>query len=312
MPKKIDGGKVLLLDVALEIKSPETDTKVQISSPEQLEQFLEQEERMIQDMVKKIVDSGANVVICQKGIDDLAQHFLAEAGILAVRRVKKSDIDKLSKATGAKIASRIKEINKSYLGFAETVREAKISGEEMVFIEGCKDPKAVTIFIRGGTQHVVDEAERAVIDALGSVTSAIKSGKYVAGGGSCEIEVAMKLRDYAKEIGGREQLAIDGFSNALEIIPRTLAESAGMNPLDILVTLKNKHKKGEKACGVDVINGAVADMEKKNVIEPTTIKIQAINSASEVSQMILRIDDIIAGSGKSSSQNMPPGMGDMD
>jgi len=313
MPKKIAGAKVLLLDVALEIKSPETDTKVQISSPEQLEQFLEQEERMIQDMVKRIVDTGANVVICQKGIDDLAQHFLAEAGILAVRRVKKSDMDKLSKATGAKIASRLKEINKNYLGHSEIVQEKKISGEEMVFIEGCKDPKAVTIFIRGGTQHVVDEAERAVVDALGSVTSAIKSGRYVAGGGSCEIDVAMKLRDYAKEIGGREQLAIDGFASALEIIPRTLAESAGLNPLDILVALKNKHKKGEKACGVDVINGDIADMEKKNVIEPTTIKIQAINSASEVSQMILRIDDIIAGSGKSNNMhNMPPGMGDTD
>lgn len=312
MPKKITNAKILLLDVALEIKSPETDTKIQISSPEQLEQFLEQEEKMIMDMVNKIKDAGANVVICQKGIDDLAQHFLAEAGILAARRVKKSDIDKLSKATGAKVVSRIKEVNKNCLGHAEIVQEKKISGEEMIFIEGCKDPKAVTIFIRGGTQHVVEEAERAVMDALGSVTSAIKSGKYVAGGGSCEIEVAMRLRDYAKEIGGREQLAIEGFANALEIIPRTLAESAGLNPLDTLVTLKNKHKKGGKAYGVDVMSGAVVDMEKIHVIEPTTIKIQAINSASEVSQMILRIDDIIAGRSKSSSPNMSPGMGDMD
>ncbi len=313
MPKKISNAKILLLDVALEIKSPETDTKVQISSPEQLEQFLEQEERMISDMIEKIKASGANVVICQKGIDDLAQHFLSEAGIMAIRRVKKSDIDKLSKATGAKIASRIKEINKTYLGNADIVQEKKISGEEMVFIEGCKDAKAVTIFVRGGTDHVVDEAERAIVDALGAVTSSLKSGKYVAGGGSCEMEVAIRLREYAKEIGGREQLAIDAFASALEIIPRTLAESAGMNPLDILVALKNRHKKGEVACGVDVLNSTIADMEKLNVIEPTNIKIQAINLGSEVSQMILRIDDIIAGSGRSKGpRGMPPGMGDMD
>ena len=314
MPKKINLAKILLLDVALEIKSPETDTKVQISSPDQLEQFLEQEERMISDMTEKIKASGANVVICQKGIDDLAQHFLAEAGIIAIRRVKKSDIDKLSKATGAKVASRIKEINKTYLGNADIVQEKKISGEEMVFIEGCKDAKAVTIFVRGGTDHVVDEAERAIADALGAVTSALKSGKYVAGGGSCEMEVAIRLRDYAKEIGGREQLAIDAFASALEIIPRTLAESAGMNPLDMLVALKNRHKKGEIASGVDVLNSTIADMEKLNVIEPTNIKVQAINLGSEVSQMILRIDDIIAGSGRSKGgmHNMPPGMGDAD
>lgn len=314
MPKKINLAKILLLDVALEIKSPETDTKVQISSPDQLEQFLEQEERMISDMTEKIKASGANVVICQKGIDDLAQHFLTEAGIIAIRRVKKSDIDKLSKATGAKVASRIKEINKTYLGNADIVQEKKISGEEMVFIEGCKDAKAVTIFVRGGTDHVVDEAERAIADALGAVTSALKSGKYVAGGGSCEMEVAIRLRDYAKEIGGREQLAIDAFASALEIIPRTLAESAGMNPLDMLVALKNRHKKGEIASGVDVLNSTIADMEKLNVIEPTNIKVQAINLGSEVSQMILRIDDIIAGSGRSKGgmHNMPPGMGGAD
>jgi len=314
MPKKINLAKILLLDVALEIKSPETDTKVQISSPDQLEQFLEQEERMISDMTEKIKASGANVVICQKGIDDLAQHFLTEAGIIAIRRVKKSDIDKLSKATGAKVASRIKEINKTYLGNADIVQEKKISGEEMVFIEGCKDAKAVTIFVRGGTDHVVDEAERAIADALGAVTSALKSGKYVAGGGSCEMEVAIRLRDYAKEIGGREQLAIDAFASALEIIPRTLSESAGMNPLDMLVALKNRHKKGEIASGVDVLNSTIADMEKLNVIEPTNIKVQAINLGSEVSQMILRIDDIIAGSGRSKGgmHNMPPGMGAAD
>ena len=314
MPKKINLAKILLLDVALEIKSPETDTKVQISSPDQLEQFLEQEERMISDMTEKIKASGANVVICQKGIDDLAQHFLAEAGIIAIRRVKKSDIDKLSKATGAKVASRIKEINKTYLGNADIVQEKKISGEEMVFIEGCKDAKAVTIFVRGGTDHVVDEAERAIADALGAVTSALKSGKYVAGGGSCEMEVAIRLRDYAKEIGGREQLAIDAFASALEIIPRTLSESAGMNPLDMLVALKNRHKKGEIASGVDVLNSTIADMEKLNVIEPTNIKVQAINLGSEVSQMILRIDYIIAGSGRSKGgmHNMPPGMGGAD
>ena len=307
MPKQIKNAKIALLDVPLEVKGPETDAKIQITDPDQLQGFLDQEEKMIKNMTDLIKQSGATVVVCQKGIDDLAQHFLAKEDIIAIRRVKKSDLEKLSKATGARIVSRLKDLNEKDLGFAADVYEKNISGEDMFFITKCKNPKAVTILVRGGTQQVVDEAERAVIDAIGSVTSAIKAGKVVVGGGACEMSVSMKLRNYAKEIGGREQLAIEGFANALEVIPKTLAETAGMNPLDIIVALKNKHKKGSSNFGVNVLEGKIDDMAKNKVIEPTNIKTQAINSASEVTQMILRIDDVIAGTSNNKSGNMPPG-----
>jgi chaperonin GroEL (HSP60 family) len=269
---------------------------------------------MIKEMVDSLTKVGAKVVICQKGIDDLAQHFLAQAGILAVRRVKKSDLEKLAKATGAHIVSRIKSISEKDLGFAEKVYEKSVGGEAMVFITGCKNPKAVSILVRGGTEQIVDEAERAVVDAVGSVASAIKSGKVVYGGGAAETEVAMYLRDYAKEMGGREQLAIEAFANALEVIPKTLAETAGLNPLDIIVALRNKHKEKNTFYGVNVLEGKIDDMKKVNVIEPVSIKIQAMNSASEVTQMILRIDDVIAGTSKGNANGpggapgmMPPG-----
>jgi len=314
MPRHVKRARIALLDTALEIKGPETDTKIQISDPLQFQSFLDQEEKMIKGMVNAIKKSGANVVICQKGIDDLAQHFLAKEDILAVRRVKKSDIEKLSKATGATIVTRVNDLTAKDLGDASEVYEKKISGEEMLFITGCKNPKAVTIFIRGGAQHVIEEAERAVVDAIGSVSSAIKAGRVVVGAGACEMALAMRLRNYAKEIGGREQLAIEGFANALESIPKTLAETSGMNQLDILVALRNKHKQGHNEYGVNVFEGKIDDMEKQKVIEPVTIKIQAINSASEVTQMILRIDDVIAGTsrGKAGGPGGMPGMGDMD
>lgn len=314
MPRSIKNGKIALLDAALEIKGPETDTKIQISDPEQFQSFLDQEEKMIKAMINSIKKSGASVVICQKGIDDLAQHFLSKEGIIAVRRVKKSDIEKLAKATGANIVTRVADLSTKDLGDAAEVYEKKIANESMLFITGCKNPKAVTIFVRGGTQQIIDEAERAVADAIGSVSSAIKAGKIVTGAGACEMSIAMKLRNYAKEIGGREQLAIESFANALESIPKTLAETAGINPLDVLVALRNKHKQGHSEFGVNVFEGKIDDMYKQKVIEPVTIKSQAISSASEVAQMVLRIDDVIAGASK--SKPMGPGgmggMGDMD
>jgi len=311
MPKKVENAKIALIDAAMEIKSPETDTKIQISDPDQLQAFLDQEESILKKMVETVKNSGANVVICQKGIDDIAQHYLAKEGIMAVRRVKKSDMDALAKATGAKVASRVKDLTSSDLGKAQTVQEKKISGDSMVFVEGCKNPKSVSILVRGGTEHVVDEAGRAVKDAIGSVSSAINDGKVVAGGGSCEAEVALRLREYAKTIGGREQLAIEAFAEALEIIPRTLAETAGMDPIDTLVALRSKHSTKEgRYIGVNVFSAKLDDMKKGKVLEPLKVKTQAITSGSEAADMLLRIDDIIAGSGKSrAGGGMPPGMG---
>jgi len=312
MPKKVENAKIALIDAAMEIKSPETDTKIQISDPDQLQAFLDQEESILKKMVETVKNSGANVVICQKGIDDIAQHYLAKEGIMAVRRVKKSDMDALAKATGAKVASRVKDLTSPDLGKAQTVQEKKISGDSMVFVEGCKNPKSVSILVRGGTEHVVDEAGRAVKDAIGSVSSAINDGKVVAGGGSCEAEVALRLREYAKTIGGREQLAIEAFAEALESIPKTLAENAGMDVIDTLVTLRNKHKQADgKFYGVDVINGKVAELKSTGIFEPEKVKKQAISSATETARLILRIDDIISSRGKSGGGMPPGGMGGM-
>ncbi len=312
MPRKVEAAKIALVDSALEIKSTETDAKIQISDPEQLQAFLDQEEAMLRKMVEAIKNSGANVVISQKGIDDLAQHFLAKEGILAVRRAKKSDMDALSRATGAKVVTRLNDLSRDDLGNAATVQEKKVAGDEMVFVEGCKNPKAVSLLVRGGSEHVVDEAERAVQDAIGSVSTAIRDGKIVSGGGSCEIEVALKLREFAKTVGGREQLAIDAFAETLEVIPRTLAETAGMDPIDTLVALRSKHQgKDGKYIGVDVFSAKLENMKNKKVIEPLSVKTQAITSAAEVSEMLLRIDDIIAGGSKSGPPMPPGGMGGM-
>ena len=312
MPKQIRNAKVALLDVALEIKNTETDAKIQISDPAQLQAFIDQEERIIRDMVDRILKSGANVVIAQKGIDDLAQHFLGKNGIYAVRRVKKSDVEKLARATGAKIVSSLKDLSKEDLGYAGLVEEIKIGDEEMTFVRECKNPKAVTLLIRGGTKHVVDEVERAVKDALGDIVAALKVGKVVAGGGATEVEVSRELRKFANKMSGREQLAILAFADAFEIIPRTLDENAGLDPIDKLTELKAEHDKGMKWAGLDVFKGKVVDSWKEGVIEPLKIKTQATKSASEVAELILRIDDVIAASNLSKEgSGMPSGMGGM-
>ncbi|MEM3422308.1 MAG: thermosome subunit beta [Candidatus Bilamarchaeaceae archaeon] len=301
MPKLVKNAKIALIDAALEIEKTETDAKIEITSPEQMEAFLKQEEKMLKDMVEKIKASGANVVFCQKGIDDLAQHYLAKEKIMAVRRVKKSDMEKLARATGAKIASSIEDLNADDLGEAGLIEEKKIGGEAMVFVQNCKDPKSVSIFVRGGTDHVVSEVERALKDSLGAVSSAIEYGKYTFGGGSAEMALSAALQEYAVKIGGREQLAIQAFAEALESIPKALAENAGMDAIDTIVVLRNKHKEGKTTYGIDVIGGKVDDVEKLGILEPTKVKKQAISSATETARLILRIDDIISSKGKSSS-----------
>lgn len=312
MPKSVQSAKIALIDAAMEIKSPETDTKIQISDPEQLQAFLDNEEATLRRMVESVKKAGATVVICQKGIDDIAQHYLAKEGILAVRRVKKSDMDALAKATGAKVVSRVNDLTANDLGKAALVNEKKIAGDDMVFVEGCKNPKSVSLLVRGGSEHVVDEAERAVKDAIGAVAAAIREGKIVYGGGSSEAEAAAKLRDFAKTVGGREQLAVEAFAEALEIIPRTLAETAGMDPIDTIVALRSKHANKEgRWIGVNVYTAKLDDMKKNKVTEPLRVKTQAVTSASEVAEMLLRIDDIIAGSGKSKMPAMPGGHGGM-
>ncbi len=294
MPKKVENAKIALVDSALEIEKTEVDAKIEITSPEQMQAFLAEEERMLKSMADAIKGSGANVVFCQKGIDDLAQHYLAKAGILAARRVKESDMKKLAKATGAKIISNIQEIGKDDLGYAGLVEERTIGEDEMTFVEKCKNPKAVSIMLRGGTEHVVDELERAMHDALCVVGVAVEDGTFVVGGGAAEMELASKLRKYAPTVGGREQLAIEAFVDAMEVVPRTLAESAGVDPIDALVELRAEHEKGNKYAGLNVHTGKVTDMQKIGIIEPARIKTQAIGSAAEAAIMILRIDDVVA------------------
>ncbi|RLI88742.1 MAG: thermosome subunit [Candidatus Altiarchaeales archaeon] len=318
MPKKVENAKIALLDVAIEIKETETDAKIQITDPNQLQAFINQEENLLKEMVETIAKTGANAVFCQKGIDDLAQHFLSKKGIFAVRRVKKSDMEKLSKATGGTIVTNIKDLSSKDLGYAKTIEEKKISGDEMTFVSGCKNPKSVSLLIRGGTEHVVEEVERAVKDALGGIAAAVEVGLIVPGGGAPEIELARRLREYADTVGGREQLAIGAFADAVELIPRTLAESAGLDAIDTLVELRAKHEKGETNTGVLVLDGKIGDMWKKGVIEPLKIKTQAVKSASEATEMILRIDDVISSTKKSGGTpsemseggmgGMPPGM----
>ncbi len=315
MPKSLEKAKIALVDAALEVKTLERDAKISIDSPEKMQAFLDEEERALRDMVERVVASGANVLLCQKGIDDVAQHFLAKKGILAARRVKKSDMEKLEKATGAKIVSNLKDLTKDDLGHAGIVREKKISGDQMIFVEKCKDPKSVTILIRGGTEHVVSEVERALEDAVKGVASAIELGKVVAGGGSPEIEISKELRKYADSFSGREQLAILAFAESMEVIPRSLAENAGLDAIDSLTALRAEHDKKNQDFGLDVFTGKPRDMFKAGVIEPLKIKLQAIKSASEAAELILRIDDMIS-SGSPKMPPMPPGgpggMGGMD
>jgi thermosome len=307
MPKRKEKAKIALLNLALEVKETETDAKINITDPEQLRSFLDEERHMLQEMVDQIKKSGANVVLCQKGIDDIAQHYLAKAGILAARRVKESDMEKLARATRGKVVTNIKDLTSDDMGAAAIVEERKIAGEEMIFVEGCKDPKAVSLLVRGGTEHVVDEVERAVHDGISVISAAIEDGKIVAGGGAPEIEVAKGLREYADTVGGREALAVNAFADAMDIVPRTLAENAGLDPIDILVQLRSAHeKKDGKNIGIDVISGKTLNTLECGIVEPLRVKTQAIKSASEVTEMILRIDDVIAA-GKLEREERGPG-----
>jgi thermosome len=308
MPKRIEKAKIALLDVALEIEKTEFDAKINIESPEQMDAFLKQEETMLKEMVEKIAKSGANVLICQKGIDDLAQHYLARKGILATRRAKKSDIEKLAKATGGKIVTNLNDLSKDDLGYAEVVEERKIGDDKMTFIEGCKNPRSVAILIRGGTERIVDEAERSIHDALCVAKDVVEEPKVVAGGGAPELEMAKELKAYAETLPGREQLAVMSFAEALESIPITLAENAGLDPIDIISELRARHEKGEVWAGIEVHDGKVKDMKKVGVFEPLVVKKQIIKSAGEAATMILKIDDIIAA-GKTRAPPMPPGGG---
>jgi thermosome len=317
MPKKVTNAAIALLNAALEIEKTEVDAKIQITSPDQLQAFLDQEETMLKDMVDKIAASGANVLFVQKGIDDLAQHFLAKAGIYTVRRVKKSDMEKLARATGARIVNSIHEISKDDLGKAGLVEERKVSDEKMTFIEQCNNPKSVSIILRGGTEHVVDELDRAMEDALRVVGVVVEDKLLVSGGGAPEVELALRLRAYASTVGGREQLAIEAFADAMEVIPKTLAENAGLDQIDSLVALRSQHEKGVKTAGLDMDTGKPVDMLSLGVVEPLRVKNQAISSAAEAAIMILRIDDVIAsksggpGGMPGGAGGMPGGMGGM-
>jgi len=311
MPRLVKNAKLALIDKEIEIKKTEIDAKIEITSPDQLQAFLDQEEKMLRTMVDKIAESGANVLVCQKGIDDVAQHFLAKKGIYAVRRVSDSDMKKIAKATGGVVVTNLHDLKKEDLGFAGAVEERKIGDDEFTYIMECKNPKAVTILVRGGTEHVTNEIERALTDAVGDVAAALRDGKVVAGAGAPEVELAMQLRKYAESLSGREQLAVQSFADSMEVIPRTLIENAGLDPIDIMTELKSAHSKKQKWAGVDVFTGKITDSWKKGVIEPLKIKTQAVSSASEVATMILRIDDVIASSGKGKGPAMPPGMGGM-
>ncbi len=305
MPATLKNAKIALLNVALEIKKPEIDTNIQIKDPSMIHNFLDEEERMLKDMVDKILATGANVVLSQKGIDDMAQHFLAKKGIYAARRVKKSDIEKLAKATDAKIITNLDDLSAEDLGHAAQVEERKIGEDHMTFVTGCKNPKAVSILIRGGTEHVVDEIERSMQDSLHVVAKTVEDGKIVTGAGSAATEIALKLREYAATIGGREQLAIEKFADAMEIVPRTLAENAGLDPIDMLIDLRKSHKEGIVNSGINVFTGKIDDMKALGVIEPIRVGKQAINSATDAAIMILRIDDVVASKGGSGAPPAP-------
>ncbi|MEM3626830.1 MAG: thermosome subunit beta [Candidatus Bathyarchaeia archaeon] len=295
MPKKLENAKIALLDCPLEIEKTEFSAEIRIRDPLQMKAFLDQETKMLKEMVDKIKASGANVVFCQKGIDDMAQHFLAKEGIFAVRRVKQSDMEKLARATGGRIITDLDDLTPQDLGEAGLVEERKIGEDKMVFVEKCKDPRSVAILIRAGLERMVDEAERALTDALSVVSDVIEHNKIVAGGGAVEVEIAKGLREYATKVGGREQLAIEAFADAVEVIPRTLAENAGLEPIDIIVELRAAHeKKDGEDMGVNVFTGKTENMRNNGVVEPVIVKEQAVKSAAESASMILRIDDVIA------------------
>lgn len=299
MPKLVKNAKIALLDCALEVKKTETDAEIRVARPEQLTSFLEEEEKILKSMVEKIAATGANVVFCQKGIDDTAQYYLAKAGIMAARRVKKSDMEKLARATGGRIVTSLEDLTPAELGHAGLVEERKIGEEKLIFVMECKDPKAVGILLRGGSEHVVDEVERAVHDSLCVVAAAVEDRKVIVGGGAMEIELAKHLRKYSETVGAREALAVRAYADALEVIPQALAANAGMDAVSTLVELRAAHAKPEgKYVGVDVFGGKVVDMKELNVYEPLRVKLQAIKSATDAAIMILRIDDVIAAAKK--------------
>jgi thermosome len=313
MPKVVEGAKIALINSALEIKKTEVDAKIQITDPTQLQAFLAEEERMLKNMVGKVKEVGATVVVCQKGIDDLAQHYLAREGIFAVRRAKKSDMERLERATGGRIVSNLEEITPEDLGEAGRVEEMKVSGDDMTFFTGCEKAKSVSVLVRGGTEHVVDEIERALNDAVHVVGVAVEDGKIITGGGSHSIALAQGLREYATTVGGREQMAIEAYATAIEIIPQTLAENAGLDPINTLINLRKAHKGGQMYAGLNIETGDVLNMKDNKIIEPLRVGTQAIQSATETAIMILRIDDVIASKGmEGGGPPMPPGgMGGM-
>ncbi len=307
MPVFVNNARIALLNVALEIKKPEIDTSIRIEEPESIMKFKKQEESILKNMVEKVKSTGANVILTQKGIDDLAMAYLAKDGIYAARRVKKSDIEKLAKAIGGEIITNMDDLTEKDLGKAEKVEEVKIGEDHLTFVTGCQNPKAVSILVRGGTEHVVDEVERSLVDSLHVVASALQDGKIIPGGGAAAIEIAMKLREYSASVGGREQLAIEKFAEAIEIIPRTLSENAGLDSIGILISLKKEHTNGRKNMGVDVVKGKPIDMIELGVIEPIRVGKQAIDSATDAAVMILRIDDVIATRASSAGAPRPPG-----
>ncbi len=309
MPVFVNKAKIALLNAALEIKKPEFDTSIRIEDPESITKFKKQEESILKDMVQKIKDTGANVLLTQKGIDDVAMAYLSKEGVYAARRVKKSDIEKLAKAIGGEIITNLDDLSKNDLGYAERVEEIKIGEDHLTFVTGCKNPKAVSILIRGGTEHVVDEIERSVVDSLHVVASAMEDGKIIPGGGAAATEMSMKLREYSASVGGREQLAIEKFAEAVEIVPRTLSENAGLDSIGILISLKKEHADGKKAAGVDVVKGKPADMMEMGIIEPIKVGRQAIDSATDAAIMILRIDDVIATKASGGGMPKPPAGG---
>ncbi len=303
MPSSVKNARIALINAPMEIKKTEIDANIRINDPSQIQAFLDQEEKMLRDMVEKVRATGANVVFCQKGIDDMAQHFMAKEGIYAVRRVKKSDMEKLARATGANIVTGLDELTKDDLGNAGLVEERKIGDDDMTFVMECKNPRSVSILIRGGSEHVVNEVERILNDALHTVAIALEDGKLVAGGGASAVEIALQLRDYAATIGGREQMAIEAFADALEGIPRALAENAGLDVIDTLIKLRKAHKDGKRSAGLDVFTGDIVDMRERNVVEPIRVDRQAISAATDVATMVLRIDDVIAAKGNESKSS---------
>jgi thermosome len=300
MPAKVENARIALIDFPLELKRPEGESRISITSPEQLQGFIDREEKLIREMTQKIISIGANVLFCQKGIDDVAQYYLAKSGIYAARRISKSDMEKLARATSGHIVSSLNELSAEELGKARFVREVVNGEEKMTYVEGCENPKSVSILIRGGTAHVIDEVERAIRDALGDMASVLRQGRIVAGAGAVEIELSKRLREFSNAFNGREQLAVEEFARALESIPASLAENAGLDPIDIVTELRARHDKGEKYSGINLLTNRVENVLESGVIEPAKTKLQAISSASEVAMMILRIDDVLAASNKPS------------